>query len=330
MRSPRGEGEHQASSISFWLQLSGGKHVRKLSISVVFAAMLTAGPVTTAFAASSVPINAIGVENEYADVISQVGGQYVRVQAVETDPNTDPHTFEASPKVAREIAAAQLIVENGVGYDAWADKIMSASARPNRKVINVQTLLGLPDNTANPHLWYDPKTMPAVAKAIAADLAALQPAQAAYFHANADKFIASLEPWNAAIAAFKVKYGQTPIAVTEPVADYMLEAMGFNILTPFSLQKAIMDGTDPAPQDVTTQNDLFATNRVKVFAYNQQVTDTLTKSFLDESRKAGIPVVGVYETMPTPGYTYQSWMLAEVAALEKALTNKVSTETLQK
>ena len=137
-------------------------------------------------------------------------------------------------------------------------------------------------------------------------------------------------PGTTAIAAFKAKHDKTPIAATEPVANYLLEAMGFDILTPFSLQKAIMDGTDPSPQDVTTQNDLFAGKKVKVFAYNQQVTDALTKSFLDASKKAGIPVVGVYETMPTPGYTYQSWMMAEVAALEKAVTNGGSTETLHK
>ncbi len=304
--------------------------MKHLFASAMFAAALAAGPTTAATAATSGVISAIGVENEYADVISQIGGRFVQVQAIETDPNTDPHTFEASPKIAKQVATAQLIVENGVGYDSWVDKIMAAAHRPNRKVINVQKLLGLPDDTANPHLWYDPKTMPVVAKAIADDLSALHPAQATYFHANADKFSASLEPWHAAIAAFKAKYDKTPIAVTEPVANYMLEAMGFNILTPFSLQKAIMDGNDPSPQDITIQNDLFASNKVKVFAYNQQVTDALTKSFLEASRKAGIPIVGVYETMPTPGYTYQSWMLAAVDALEKAVTDKVSTETLQK
>lgn len=303
-----------------------GEFVKKLSISLGIAGMLTAAAVN---AAQSAPLTAIGVENEYADVISQIGGKYADVGAIETDPNTDPHTFEASPKVAREIAAAGLIVVNGVGYDAWVDKIIAAAPRPNRKVISVQKLLGLPDNTPNPHLWYDPKTMPVVAEAVGDALSKLDPAQATYFHRNVNKFIVSLQPWKAAIATFKARYDKTPIAVTEPVADYMLEAMGFVILTPFSLQKAIMDGTDPAPQDVTTQNDLFTGNKVKVFAYNQQVTDSLTKTFLDASKKAGVPVVGVYETMPTPGYTYQTWMLAEVAALEKAVKDKVSTETLQ-
>ena len=310
----------------------GGHHRRGgygPAVLAVLAASLAANPVTAAVAAKYGEIEAIGVENEYADVISQIGGKYVKAQAIETDPNTDPHTFEASPKVAREIAAAQLIVKNGVGYDSWVDKILSAASRPNRKVIDVQHLLGLPDNTANPHLWYDPKTMPAVAKAIADALSALRPAQAAYFHAHAETFVTSLEPWNAAIAAFQAQYGKTPIAVTEPVADYMLEAMGFDILTPFTLQAAIMNGTDPSPQDVTIQNNLFAGHKVKVFAYNQQVTDTLTKAFLAASKQAGIPVVGVYETMPTPGYTYQSWMMAEVGALRKAVTDKLSTQTLQ-
>ena len=137
-----------------------------------------------------------------------------------------------------------------------------------------------------------------------------------------------MKPWYAAIAAFKARHASTPVAVTEPVADYLLQAMGASILTPFSLQKAIMDGNDPSPQDITLQDNLLAAHKVKLLAYNQQVTDTLTQSFLDAAGKTGIPVVGVYETMPTPGYTYQSWMLAEVAAIEKAVSGGVSTRIL--
>ena len=282
----------------------------------------------SASAASPSVIHAIGVENEYADVIAQIGGKYVRVTSIESDPNTDPHTFEASPKIASQIAAANLVVENGIGYDDWADKIMAAAPNADRKIINVQHLLGLPDSTPNPHLWYDPKTMPEVAKAVAADLAALQPAHAAYFRANAAKFDASLKPWFASIAAFKAAYNGTPVAVTEPVGDYMLQAIGTDIQTPFSLQAAIMNGIDPAPQDVTTENALFTGHKVKIFVYNQQVTDPLTQSFLSLAKKNGIPIVGVYETMPTPGYSYQTWMVAEVTAMRKAVTDKISTESL--
>jgi len=273
-------------------------------------------------------ITAIGVENQYADVISQIGGKYVQVSAIVTDPNTDPHAFEASPEIASQMAAAVLVVENGLGYDSWVDGMLAASPDASRQVINVQALLGLPDSTPNPHLWYGPATMPAVAKAVAAGLSALQPAHAAYFQANAAAFETSLKPWFAAIAAFKAAFPDTPVAVTEPVGDALLEALGANILTPFSLQTSIMNGTDPSPQDVTTQEALFTSHAVKVFVYNQQVTDPLTESFLSLARQNGIPVVGVYETMPAPGYSYQSWMLAEVAALRKAVTAKASTESL--
>jgi len=271
---------------------------------------------------------AVGAENEYANVIAQIGGKYVTVSAIESNPNTDPHTFEASPAVAREVAGAQLIVQNGIGYDTYMNKIESSSSGSGRKVIDVQQLLGLPDSTPNPHLWYSPKTMPAVAKAVADDLSKLSPKHAAYFHANVTKFDKSLQPWLAAIAQFKAAYPGTPVAVTEPVGDYMLQAVGADIKTPFGLQADIMNGVDPSPQYVSLEDNLFAQHKVKVFVYNQQVTDSLTASFLAAAHRYGIPVVGVYETMPTPGYNYQSWMLAEVNALRKAVTSKVSTEKL--
>ena len=273
-------------------------------------------------------LHAVGVESEYADVISQIGGPYVQVTAIETNPNTDPHSFEASPAIAREIAAADLLVRNGVGYDSWVAGILAATPSAARRVIDVQRLLHLPGSTPNPHLWYDPNTMPAVANAVAAELAALVPAEAAYFHANARRFDASLVPWRRALASFRKRYGGVRIAVTEPVANDMLEAAGCDIATPLSLQTAIMNGTDPAPQDVAAEEALLSGHEVKALVYNRQVTATLTESFLDLARRNNIPVVGVYETLPVPGYHYQSWMLAEVVALREALAKGISTETL--
>jgi zinc/manganese transport system substrate-binding protein len=205
-----------------------------------------------------------------------------------------------------------------------------ASASPNsaRKVINVQHLLGFPNNTANPHLWYNPRTMPAVAKALATDLSKLDPAHASTFHANAKKFIASLQPWITAIATFKAKYGGTTAATTEPVADYMLQAMGIKNLTPWQFQADIMNGTDPTPQDVSLEKGFFTQHQVKVFCYNEQVTDPLTDSIRQTALSAGVPVVGVYETMPVPGYDYQTWMMAELNAIQKAITTGASTQHL--
>jgi zinc/manganese transport system substrate-binding protein len=273
-------------------------------------------------------IVAVGAENEYADVITQVGGKYVQVSAIMSNPNTDPHTFEASASVARLVSSAQLVVQNGVGYDGFMNTIENAAPSSARKAIVVQNLLGLPDSTPNPHLWYKPGTMSAVANAIAADLAALQPAHASYFKANASAFISSLAAWNDAMAAFKAKYPNTPVATTEPVADYMLQAVGADNLTPFAFQADIMNGTDPSAQNVAVERSLFTQHKVKVFVYNQQVTDSLTDSFISLAKANGVPVVGVYETMPTPGFNYQSWMVAEVQALQKAVASKISTEHL--
>jgi zinc/manganese transport system substrate-binding protein len=281
-------------------------------------------------AAAASPIAAIGVENEYADVIAQIGGPYVTATAIMTDPNTDPHSFEVSPRIGGQIAAADLVVENGLGYDDWADKMVRAAPKAARIVINVQHLRGLPDDTPNPHLWYDPATMPAVAHAVADALAKLDPGHAVYFQAQEHTFDASLKPWTEALAAFRKDYPGAPVAVTEPVGDYMLQAAGAKIMTPFALEAAIMNDTDPAPQDVAAQNALFTQGAVKALVYNRQVTDPLTNSFLELAHKHGIPVVAVYETMPAPGYHYQSWMLAEVEALRRAVAGKISTETLLK
>jgi zinc/manganese transport system substrate-binding protein len=301
--------------------------VLALAAAALAACSPGAGPAPAAN--SSATITAVGAENEYADVIGQVGGKYVHVSAIESNPNTDPHTFEASASVANLISSAGLVVQNGVGYDTYMDKIEAAAPNSSRKVIDVQHLLGLPDSTPNPHLWYKPSTMPAVARAVAADLSALQPAHKAYFAAKAAAFETSLRPWYHAIAQFRARYPGTPVATTEPVGDYLLQAAGTRNLTPFAFQADIMNGVDPAPQYVSLQDGLFSGHKVRVFLYNQQVTDSLTASDLAAARREGIPVVGVYETMPEPGYDYQSWMLAETAALERAVAHKISTEKLK-
>ncbi len=299
-----------------------------LAVAAAIAATVIAACSSASGASTSGKIVAVGAENEYADVIQQVGGKYVQASAIMSNPNTDPHTFEASIAVAREVGNAQLVVQNGVGYDNFMTTIENAAPNSGRKVIDVQQLLGLPDSTPNPHLWYNPTTMPKVADAIAADLAALQPSHAAYFKANAKAFIASLTPWTNAIASFKAAYPGTPVATTEPVADYMLQAVGADNMTPWTFQADIMNGVDPSPQNVATERSLFTQHKVKVFLYNQQVTDTLTESFITLARQNDVPVVGVYETMPVPGYDYQTWMLTEVRDLRAAVAGKVSTEHL--
>ena len=273
-------------------------------------------------------ISAVGAESQYANVLAQLGGRYVTVSSVLTNPNVDPHAFEASPTIAEQVSRAQIVVQNGVGYDSFMNDIEAASPNPARKVVVAQRVLGLSSATANPHLWYSPRTMPAVATVVTADLCAIDPSHAPYFRARLHSFEASLTPWRDAIRAFRIAHRGLPVATTEPVADYLLSAMGLRVLTPFTFQSDVMNGIDPSPEDVTIENHLLSAHRVKVFFYNHQVVDSLTASILANARAAAIPVVGVYETMPTPGYDYQSWMSAEVAAITRAVVHGVSTEHL--
>src|SRR5215475_11577091 len=300
-----------------------------LAVAAAVAATIGAACSSSASGAGSTgKIVAVGAENEYADMIGQVGGKYVQVSAIMSNPSTDPHTFEASIAVSRQVSNAQLVVQNGLGYDSFMNTIESASPDPGRKVIDVQQLLKLPDGTPNPHLWFDPATMPKVADAIAAALSAIQPAHAAYFQANAKAFSTSLKALTGAISSFRASYPGTPVATTEPVADYLLTALGADNLTPWTFQAAVMNGVDPSPQNVGAMRALFAQHEVKALLYNQQVTDPLTRSFVTLARQNQIPVVSVYETMPVPGYDFQTWMLAEVQALREAVSGQVSTEHL--
>ena len=230
---------------------------------------------------------------------------------------------------ARRSPAPNLLIENGVGYDAFMSTLASASPNSARKVINVQHLLGLPGQHAEPAPVVRPEDdaggRPRRWRLICPRSTRPTPPT---FQANETKFVASLQPWLNAIAAFKAKYAGTTAATTEPVADYLLTAMGIDNLTPFQFQADIMNGTDPTPQDVSLEKGFFTKHQVKVFCYNQQVTDPLTDSIRQTALSAGVPVVGVYETMPVPGYDYQSWMMAELNAIQKAITTGASTQHL--
>lgn len=272
-------------------------------------------------------IAAVGAENEYGSLIQQIGGKYVHVESIMTNPNVDPHTYEADTTDARWVSGAEFIVQNGIGYDSFMNRLESASPVPGRIVLTASAALGYGPDTSNPHLWYNPSTMRRLAPIVAADLSRLDPREHAYFEHNASVFVASLSPWLHDIQKVRTAYAGAPVAVTEPVADYLLQACGLTIRTPWAFQAAIMNSVDPSPQDVAVEESLLTQRRVKVFVYNQQAVDSTTTALLAIARSHHIPVVGVYETMPT-GYTYQSWMVAETNAVYQALKSHASTTIL--
>ena len=297
---------------------------RGLMALVLLGSAIAAAP-RQASAAGTV-INVVASTNVYADVVAQLGGSHVKVTGILSNPNTDPHTYESSTADAGAVAKATLVMQNGIGYDGFMDKLEAASPNPRRVVLDVGKILGYKDGD-NPHLWYNPSTMPRIAPRIVAALARQDPVDAATFRANLKTFDASLRPWTNLIAQVKRRYAGTPIAITEPVFGYAAEAMGLKILTPNSFALAIMEGNDPSPQDVQVEKGLFTGSKVKAFFYNQQAVAPITVTLLSLARSRHIPIVGVYETKPLTK-NYQQWMLAEVQATQKALATGASTQQI--
>jgi zinc/manganese transport system substrate-binding protein len=308
--------------------------VRWLSLGLVLIVSACGGPSTAASApapaagseasggpiGSAPPLAVIGTENFYADLLAQIGGERVTAASLLNDPNADPHAFESSPQDAAQVADARLVIVNGLGYDAFMDKLLAVSERPDRVVINVQALLRLADDV-NVHIWYDPATMPKVAAAVADALARLDPPNAAWYASREQAYLARLEPIGDKIAQLKASYAGTPIAFTEDVAGYLTDAIGLVVKTPVRFMKAVEEGTDPPPVDVASERDLFTGKLVKALLYNSQVTSPTTAGIRDLAQQNDIPIVGVAETIPASFHTYQEWQLAQLADLERALAS---------
>jgi len=273
----------------------------------------------TATPARAEPIRVVAAENFYGDVAKQIGGPAVAVTSILSNPDQDPHLFEAKASVARAIADARVVIVNGVDYDPWMSKLLAASPKSGRAVIEVAALMHRKPGD-NPHLWYDPATMPAFAKELAATLSRIDPDRRADYAVNLTRFQEALLPLDAKIAAIKRSYAGTPVTATEPVAGYMVAVLGL-VVRNQRFQLAIMNGTEPSAADIAAFQRDLQTRAVRVLLYNSQTAEPLTERMRALATRAGVPVVGVSETAP-PDVHYQDWMLAQLVALETALARK--------
>jgi len=268
--------------------------------------------------ASGQPINVVAGENFYGDVAQQVGGKHVHVTSILSNPDQDPHLFEASASTAKALSAARLVVYNGIDYDPWMAKLLSAAKAPGRKEIVVGQLMQKKTGD-NPHLWYDPATMPQVAKAIAVELEAADPSNKAEYEQNLKRFLDSLQVLNSKVKSIHDKYAGTPVTATEPVFGYMASALGFKMRNE-KFQLAVMNNTEPSASDVAAFENDLKTHKVKVLFYNSQASDQSAKRVQKIAKESRVPVVGVTETAPA-GKHYQDWMLGQLNALSQALSS---------
>ena len=277
--------------------------------------------VTVFPALATTPISIVAAENFYGEAAAAIGGDRVVVASVIAQQGTDPHDYEPTPSVATSVADAGIVILNGADYDPWMERLVAASANDSRKVINVAALIGRTPGD-NPHVWYDPKAMPALANAVTDALVAIDPEGKAGYEQRRDAFLASVAPIQARVDALRGRFADTPVTATEPVFGYMADALGLKMQNE-AFQTAIMNETEPSATALASMESDIKEGRVKVIFYNSQVEDPLTQHLSEVAKSIGVPVVGVTETQPA-GKTFAEWMLGQLDATAKALGEPAS------
>ena len=267
--------------------------------------------------ADAATVHVVAAEDVYAAVAREIAGADASVISILHNPDQDPHTFEASASIAHEVGAADVAVVNGADYDPWMDRILAATRRPDRQVIDVSRLLGRKAGD-NPHLWFDPAAMPAFARAFAAALDRADPERGAKHATKLADFLASLKPLDARVAALRQRYAGVPITATEPIFGLLAGALGLEVRN-MQFQVAIMNGTEPRASDVRAMEGDLRNHRVRLLVFNAQTSDATARRMRTLAEAAHVPVVGVNETLPAGITTYQAWVAATLDALEPAL-----------
>ena len=264
------------------------------------------------------PLTIVAAENFYGDLARQIGGDHVKVTSVLSNPDDDPHLFETSASTAKDIANAKIVLYNGADYDPWMVKLLSAGHAKPATVVAAD-LVGARSGD-NPHLWYNPKTFPAVAKALAEDLKALDPGHAGDYAKNLDAFDASFAKATVDVDPIKADHSGVVVTATEPVFGYMAQALGFKMLNePFQI--AVMNNAEPSPSQVIAFEKSLTSGEAKILFYNKQVTDKTTTRLLDIARAHKVIVVGVTETMPKDK-TIQSWFSGQLDEIKHDLAGR--------
>jgi zinc/manganese transport system substrate-binding protein len=263
-------------------------------------------------------LDVVAAENTYGNIASQIGGRRVSVTSILTSPNADPHLFEPTTADDLVVANAKVALQNGLGYDAFMTKLENAAPSKNRRVVTVADVLGVHGKDANPHLWYDLPRLNRTVTAIAAAFAQADPSHTAAYRRGLRRFERSLVPLRREVAGIRTRFHGTPVAYTEPVPGYLVSAAGLRNLAPDSFTRSIEQGTEPSPAAVAAMSELISQRRIRVLLYNPQAVSPITAEMRDAAQRAGVPVVGIRETLP-PGHTFQQWQLTQARALSAAL-----------
>jgi zinc/manganese transport system substrate-binding protein len=289
---------------------------------VIFSAVSTLAGCGTS-ASSSGGIRIVAAENFWGSIAAQVGGQHVSVTSLINEPNTDPHSYEPTTGNARDVVAASYVILNGAGYDPWADRLLKANPVTGRRVLNVGDLTGKKAGD-NPHMWYSPDYVTAVATRIRDDLKALDPAHATDYERSAQTFLSTgLASFHQLITDIKTRYNGTPVGATESIFAYLAPALGLSLITPPSYLKAVSESGEVAAADEIIVEQQIKGHQIKVLIYNSQNTPGNIQSLIALAKANGIPVATITETMVPATAKFQDWQSSQLRGLEAALAQAV-------
>ncbi|MFB2598940.1 metal ABC transporter solute-binding protein, Zn/Mn family [Herbiconiux sp. P17] len=267
-------------------------------------------------------IRIVASTNVYGSLAEAVGGDFASVTSIIDSPDKDPHEYQADGQNQLSLSKAQIVIENGGGYDDFVDTMLSAADNSEATVLNVADLSGYDQEPAsgefNEHLWYDFPTMQKLVDSLVTELSALDADDASVFQANGESVKAQLTTLEAAETDIEAKYSGSGVAITEPVPLYLLEAAGLENRTPDAFSEAIEEDTDVPPTVLQETLALFDSHAVKLLVYNEQTGGAQTDAVIEAAKKNDIPAVGVTETLPD-GVDYFGWMKSNLDAVSAAL-----------
>ncbi len=268
------------------------------------------------------PLVVVAVENFYADLVQQLGGQCVSVTTLLSDPDADPHEFEPSAQDVRAFSGADLVVDNGLGYDDFADRILATLGRMP-EVLRAGDVVGL-EVGANPHVWYGANYVDELRAAVTDTLKELRPDAGAYFDARSAEVSRRFGTYRGLLEETRAEFGGTPVGATESIVVDLADSTGLQVISPPSFMMALSEGSDPTAQDLATFQEQLRGRHVKALLYNVQTVTPISSQLADLARDNGIPVVGVSETMPAGAETFQGWQSAQLQLLLDALRTNAS------
>lgn len=263
------------------------------------------------------PLAVLAVENFYASLVQQLGGQCVSVTTLLQDPDADPHAFSPTVDDVRAFQHVGLVVDNGLGYDDFADRIVGTLSQPP-PVVRAGDVLGLQVG-ANPHVWYGPAAVERIRAAITAALAQANPAAATYYAARAAALDRAFGPYRQAVGEISAQFGGSPVASTESIFAEMATSTGLRLVSPAGFMDALSEGNDPAARDIAMFQDVLRQHQARVLVYNIQTVTPTTSQLQELAQQNGIPTLGVSETMPPGVQTFQGWQTAQLRLLLAAL-----------